>query len=191
LITGAVLAGGKSSRYGRNKSLEIFQGVRLIDRIVESLRPECQPVFIIANDLSHYHESHATLVRDVIAHQGPLGGLYTALLFSPNPWVFAKATDMPFLAPGLLEMLVVSTDGCDAVVPFRGGRPEPLLALYHRRCFPVIADLLESGERKVSAIYSKAKIRPLDEERWRAVDPDGRSFLNVNSREELERLEWI
>ncbi len=191
MITGAVLAGGRSSRYGMNKSLEIFHGVRLIDRIVESLRPQCEPVLIVANDLSHYYDTRATLIQDVIAQLGPLGGLYSALLFSPNEWVFVKATDMPFLVPGLLEMMTASAEGCDAVVPFTEGRPQPLMSLYHRRCFPVIAEFLEKGERKVAAFYRKIRVRALSEERWRSVDPDGRSFLNINCREDLERLEWI
>lgn len=191
MITGAVLAGGKSLRYGRNKSLEVFEGRRLIDRIAESIRAFCAPVFIVANDLSPYYDVDATLVRDIIAHQGPLGGIFTALLFSPNEWVFAKATDMPFLVPALVEMMLECRDGFDVVVPVSRGLHEPLFALYHRRCTPAVGQALEQGEKKIVSFYGKMRVHALAEEQWRRADPEGLSFLNVNTPEDMEKLKWI
>lgn len=179
-----------SRRFGRNKSLEKFQGRRLIDRIVDSMRPYCAPVFIVANDLSPYYDTGVTLVRDIVAHQGPLGGIYTALLFSPNEWVFSKATDMPFLVPELMTMMLAAKDGYDVVVPITGGLYEPLFALYRRRCYPVISDVLEQGEKKIISFYRKVRVHELPEDQWRRADPEGLSFLNVNTPEDLERLKW-
>ncbi|MFP5213256.1 MAG: molybdenum cofactor guanylyltransferase, partial [Acidobacteriota bacterium] len=126
MLTGAILAGGKSRRYGRNKAFELFQGKRMIDGVVESLRPLCDPVMVVANDLSLYLDVRATLIQDFILDQGPLVGVYTALLFSPNDWVFVKATDMPVLVPDVVEMMVAASDGFDAVVPICEGKYEPL-----------------------------------------------------------------
>lgn len=191
MLTGAILAGGKSLRYGTNKALVLFQGQTLISRAVESLRCFCDPVLIIANDLSPYYSLRATLIQDFIPYQGPLVGIYSALLFSPHTWVFIKATDMPFLVPGLQELMVSCIEGADIVVPEHNGRPEPLLALYSRRCLPSIAAVLGAGERKITSFYKRVKVKLLKEEEWRSVDGEGLSFKNVNTPENLDELLWI
>ena len=191
MLTGAILAGGKSLRYGRNKALEPFRGKSLIERAVESLRGLGDPILVIANDLVPYLHVRATLVQDVARNQGPLGGAFTALLFSPHDWVFIKATDMPFLVEELAKMMCALREGCDAVAPVLNDRAEPLLALYSRRCLAPIATALEKGERKVTSFYRKVRVRELPEKEWRKVDPEGLSFKNVNTPENLEELQWI
>jgi len=190
VLTGAVLAGGRSSRFGSNKALQVFHGIRLVDRAVASLRTLCNPLLLIANDLSSYYDVRATLVQDVIVHQGPLGAIYTALLFSPHDWVFVKATDMPHLVPELAIMMVESREEFDVVVPLYRHKYEPLLAIYNRRCLPVIATALEQSERKIVSFYRKVKVRALQEDQWRLVDEEGRSFWNINTVEDLDRLQW-
>lgn len=188
MITGAVLAGGESRRYGRNKALESFRGERLIDRGVNALRGFCDPVLVVANDLSLYLDVRATLVRDVSSRQGPLGGIYTALLFSPNEWVFVRATDMPFLEPKLPDLLLDAMSGYDAVVPMCGDLYEPLLAVYNRRCLQYAAELLERSERQIVKLYKYIRLRSVPEKEWRAVDPEGISFRNVNYPSDLDDL---
>lgn len=189
MITGAILAGGESRRYGRNKALEPFRGERLIDRGVAALRAFCDPVLVVANDLSLYQGVRATLVRDVFYRQGPLGGIYTALLFSPHEWVFVRATDMPFLHPKLSDLLMeAATQDYDAVVPLCGDYYEPLLALYNRRCLQAIADVLERSEKMVVKFYKYIRVRNVPEKEWRTVDPEGISFKNVNFPEDLDKL---
>ena len=118
------MAGGESRRFGRNKALEPYRGKRFIDHCVESLRTHCEPVLLVANDLSLYYDVDATLIRDVITHQGPLGGIYTALLFSPWEWVLVKATDMPFLVVELVQMMARSIGRNPRIVNV----PMPILA---------------------------------------------------------------
>lgn len=190
MLTGAVLAGGRSRRFGKNKALEAFHGMRLIDHAVESLRNMCNPLLLVANDLSPYYDVKATLIQDVILHQGPLGAIYTSLLFSPHEWVFVKATDMPFLASDIVMMMLGLRAGSDVVVPLCGNMYEPLLALYHRRCLPMIAAALDKKERKVVAFYPKVRIKTLGEQEWRQVDQEGRSFFNINTLEDWENLQW-
>lgn len=190
MITGAVLAGGKSRRYGKNKALEVFRGKRLLDHGLEALRSCCDPVFVVVNDVSMYRHVNATIIQDVLPGQGPLGGIHTSLLFSPNEWVLIRATDMPFFSPGVAGLMRAVKDGYDAVVPEYNGLFEPLLAMYHRRCIPVVASVLEKNDRKTTAFYKRVKLRVLREEEWRALDPDGLSFVNINTLEDMEKIEW-
>ena len=193
-MTGVVLAGGKSVRFGSNKALELLMGKRLIEHALAALRPFCTGLMVVANDLEPYLDLDldAALVRDVVPDQGPLGGIYSALLFSPHDWIFARATDMPFLVPALAEKMIESKNGFDAVVPRLGPHFEPLTALYHWNCCPAVARVLEQeGERKAAHFYRKINVRYVSEEEWRAVDPEGRSFRNANTRQELAKLDGL
>ncbi|MFZ2445200.1 MAG: molybdenum cofactor guanylyltransferase [Syntrophobacteraceae bacterium] len=189
-MTGAVLAGGKSVRFGKNKALEVFEGMRFVERAVASLRPFCDPVIVVVNELALYADLGVTLVRDVLPHQGPLGGIYTALLFSEAEWIFVKATDMPFLVPEMASLMIGAREGFDAVVPKRNDFHEPLLALYNRRCLPAIARQLETDERQIVRFYRKIKVRSIPEEQWRTIDPEAVSFRNVNTPQDLAELKW-
>ncbi len=190
MIAGAVLAGGKSLRFGKNKALQHFRGKRFIELAIESLRPFCDPVTVVVNDLEPYRNLGVRLAMDIIPHQGPLGGLHTALLFSPSEWVMVKATDMPFLVPALASLLIGESEGFDAVVPELNGFFEPLLALYNRRCLTAITRQLEQPEkRQTIGFYRKIRLRSVAEEEWRKVDPDGLSFKNVNTPSDLAEID--
>ena len=190
MITGAVLAGGKSLRFGKNKAFQQFRGKRFIDLAIESLRPFCEPVMVIAGEIGPYLDTEAMLARDIIPDQGPLGGIYTALLLSPAEWVFVKATDMPFLVPELASLIIGAREGFDAVVPKMGDYYDPLLAMYNRRCIAAIArQLQEPDRRQVVHFYRKIRIHAVAEERWRKVDPEALSFRNVNTPADLAEID--
>jgi molybdenum cofactor guanylyltransferase len=190
LVTGAVLAGGRSTRYGRNKALEILEGQRLVDRALEAMHGCCSPVFLVVNDLRPYLTAKGTLIRDIVPFQGPLGGIYTSLVFSPHDWVFVRATDMPLFVPEMLDqMLGLCQGGADIVVPRLGeDMYEPLFALYHRRCIPAIADVLEGAHRGIYRLFEKVRVVTFEESQWRLVDPQGLSFRNVNTPEDWKTL---
>jgi molybdopterin-guanine dinucleotide biosynthesis protein A len=147
-------------------------------------------VLLVANDLSLYVDVEATLVQDFAPCQGPLVGLYTALLFSPHDWVFVRATDMPVLVPELVSMMLDMRDSFDVVVPMVGSDFEPLSALYHKRCLPAVAVMIERSQRRVMSFYKSVHVRMVSEKRWRAVDPTGVSFANVNTPEDWNKFGW-
>ncbi|MGC8490174.1 MAG: molybdenum cofactor guanylyltransferase [Syntrophobacteraceae bacterium] len=194
MIAGAVLAGGQSLRFGKNKAFQKLRDKRFIDLAIESLRPFCDPVMIVANEIEPYLDTGAMLVRDIIPHLGPLGGIYTALLFSPCEWVFVKATDMPFLVPPMASLVLEARRAdIDAVVPKVGEFFDPLLALYNRRCLPVIARQLQAAPPKlqVVAFYRKIRLRTISEAEWRKADPEAHSFTNVNTLSDLAEIDGL
>jgi molybdopterin-guanine dinucleotide biosynthesis protein A len=192
MITGAVLAGGKSIRFGTNKVLHSYGGKRLLDWATDSLRPFCDRIMVVANNLAPYMEMRVMLAMDVIPHQGPLGGIYTALLFSPAEWVLVKAADMPFLVPQLASLILEEKEGFDAVVPKLNDNFNPLVALYHRRCLPAIARRLSAPNgRRVVGFYREIRLKTIAEETWRKVDPAALSFKNVNTPSDLAELDGL
>ncbi len=192
MITGAVLAGGKSLRFGTNKALQQFGDKRLLEWAVETLRPFCDPIVVIANEIEPYLELGVTVALDMIPHLGPLGGIYTALLFSPAEWVLVKATDMPFLVPEVASLLIDAKEGFDVVVPKLNDSYEPLLAMYNRRCLPAIARHLEvPGKHKIIGFFREIRLRTIAEEKWREVDPEAFSFKNVNTPSDMAQLDGL
>lgn len=192
MITGAVLAGGRSLRFGKNKAFQQLRGKRFIDLAIESLRPFCDPVMVVVSEIEPYLDTGVMLAQDIVQHQGPLGGIYTALLFSSAEWVFVKATDMPFLVPELASLIIDAKEGFDAVVPKLNDFYDPLLAMYNRRCLPAIArQLQESDKHQAIGFYRKIRIRTVTEREWRKVDPDALSFKNVNTPSDLAEIDGL
>ncbi|SFM61806.1 molybdenum cofactor guanylyltransferase [Thermodesulforhabdus norvegica] len=188
-VTGVILAGGKSSRFGQNKALVEIGGERLIDRSLRMLSKSFSPLLIVASDLLNYAGLPAILTKDVVPVPGPLTGIYTALLFSPNEWIFVRAVDMPFLNGSLVELFFGTlSDSIDAVIPVTGRGYEPLCAFYRRTCLKHIAKVLESGGGRIIEFFPKIRVREIREEDWKNVDPGGMSFYNINTREDLLEL---
>lgn len=190
MIAGAVLAGGESRRFGRNKALELFQGVRLIDRAVTNLKALCDPVMVVANDLMPYADLDVLLVRDVVPRFGPLAGIFTALYFSPHPWVFVRATDMPFLNLSLAQAMIslTHTTPAEVIVLKKGENFEPLMALYHEHCLPHIRRCIAADRRQIISFYRSVRVHAVEESQWRRYDPEGRSLWNINTPEDWQCL---
>ena len=100
-ITGIVLAGGKSSRFGRNKSAELLLSKSLLERVTESMAKVCNPILIVtgADSVTPVLPSHYNVnsVRDLAKANGPLQGLRSGLLYSDSSYNFVASCDMPFL----------------------------------------------------------------------------------------------
>jgi molybdopterin-guanine dinucleotide biosynthesis protein A len=97
--------------------------------------------------------------------------------------VVVVGCDMPFLSTRLLAQLVAESGEVDAVVPRVGGRPEPLHAVYARACLAAIRPRVEAGQLRIVGFYEDVRVRYVEEPALRAVDPELRSFRNVNTAE--------
>jgi molybdopterin-guanine dinucleotide biosynthesis protein A len=148
--TGVVLAGGRSSRMGRDKALLPYAGTTLLERSVELLRPHCREVLIIG-DPDKYASAHATTIPDAVPGRGPLGGVSTALRRARYVRLLVVACDLPDLNDRLLIHLKSGMRGdVDAVVPRHGDLVEPLAAAYHRHAIEAIERNLGAGRLRMS-----------------------------------------
>jgi molybdopterin-guanine dinucleotide biosynthesis protein A len=178
------------------KGLLLVDGRRIIDRQLEVLRGRFSPLIIVANQPAPWQEIareidggfDVRVVPDRFAGgAGPLAGLDAALAALPDgvEAVVCLASDMPFLDPAVLELLRDSAPAAVALCPRVGGRPEPLLARYARGCAPVVREQLERGAFAMMALLARLPVTWLAEPALRAVDPQLRSLVNVNTRHEL------
>lgn len=148
-----ILTGGRSSRMGENKAALKLGEYTFIERIANTLSTLVKDITLVGGNLQQEFPE-LNFVPDLHPHDGPLGGIYTALHFGRQPWAFVIACDLPFVTPQFLFALWQGREGFDAVIPVQtDGRCQPLCALYAReQCLPVAAYLIEKGERKPRAL---------------------------------------
>lgn len=190
--TGIILAGGKNSRMGAEKALLKVGPSLIIERIAGVLRQLAQEIIIVTQEPEKYMQYGDRAVRDIIPGCGPLGGIYTGLLYAGYPRALVLACDTPFVSVHVGRLLIARAPGYQAVVPCYGGYLQPLCALYHRSCFQVIEHRLAAGLYKTSQLYDNIKTRVLTEEEMAVVEPLlARTFFNVNTPADLEKAHLL
>jgi len=178
-VTGVILAGGRSTRMGRDKSRLRLDGETLVERAVGRLAPLFDEVLVVADSADRFDDlGHARIVGDLVPGVGPVGGIYTALKQACGSAVFVVACDMPRLDPGVIsrQLGMWSEGDSDALVPVVGGRPEPLHAVYSKRCTPAIEEQIRRGEYRVRALFETVRVRF-----WEVGPGEARAFANVNT----------
>jgi molybdopterin-guanine dinucleotide biosynthesis protein A len=187
-VTGVILAGGKSSRFGRNKAFALVRGIPLTERVAAVMGNTFEKVIIITNAPEEYRHLCLPMHEDLIKGIGPLGGIYTALSAMSTEWGFVTACDMPFLKQGLLLHMLSLRPGHDAVVPRVGWKIEPLHALYKKSCLKHIRDIIASGSYQVISSFSRVRVRYLESQEITPFDPGLTSFININRPEEIDAV---
>lgn len=185
----AIIAGGKSVRMGRDKAFVKLAGKPLIQHVIERSRNLGQTeTILIANQPERYRHLGLPVFSDVCPNKGSLGGIYTALAYAQSPHTLVIACDMPFIKPELLRFMIAQiSDDIDIVAPRVGGYPQGLHAIYSQSCRQPIQEQLAANRLKVIRFYDRMRVRYLDEADYGLYDVDGRSFVNLNTPEELRQ----
>ena len=181
-----VLAGGRSSRMGQAKALLPFDGEPLIAHIVRSLKELFADVVVVLGPGQAVPALPVTLVRDEVAYQGPVSGIYHGLNAAKSDVSFVASCDIPFLNLSLISYLFSHIHDHDVVVPYWEGRYQPLFAIYRKDVTPYLHAQLQRGELRPIFLFDKVRTRKIDEEEIRRFDPEGLSFLNMNTPEDYE-----
>jgi FdhD protein len=188
-VTAAVMAGGRSMRMGVDKTLLPVDGETLLARVVDAVSAVCAHTVVVTNRAEQIAEAglpaDTQVLIDEVSYQGPLGGLVTALKGAPDDWVLAVAADVPWLEPEVIRALWDARDGAQVVVTVTEKGVEPLLALYHRDCLPAARRVLDSGRRRLVAMFPDLVVVELPIESLLTADPELRSLVNVNTPEDL------
>jgi len=185
-ITAVILAGGKSSRMGRNKALLPIEGKPLIEHIQKRLSEIFSQIVISTATANAFPQLQLPEVVDRYAETGPLGGITSVLESGLSP-IFCVACDMPFLNRELIEFQCSILDR-DAVIPVWDGRPEVLHSVYRATLLPAFQHGIKESLYKISDSLEESNIRYLLEEEIRRYDPNGFSFRNINTPEDYASL---
>jgi molybdopterin-guanine dinucleotide biosynthesis protein A len=189
-MTSIILAGGKSSRFGRSKLLETIEGKSLIQWVVDRLATISTEI-IIATAQGEAIPCSSTVriktVADIYPEKGPLGGIHSGLTASPSSQAIVVSCDIPFLSVSLLKYMTQFCPAFDIVVPRIKNKLEPLCAVYAKNCLAPIQELLERDERQIRKLFSMVKVKYVEEDEINRFDPEHLSFFNINSQDELDR----
>jgi len=181
-----ILAGGKSSRMGQPKALLPFDHEPLIVHIVRALKSMFAEAVVVAAPDQELPPLSALLVRDEVAYQGPVGGIYYGLKAAGGDFCFVTSCDVAFTNLSLISYLISHISNYDVVVPFWQERFQPLHAVYRRSVLPLLKEQLERGELRPIFLYDKVRTRKVHADEIRRFDPEGLSFFNINTPEDYE-----
>ncbi|HCV00484.1 MAG: hypothetical protein CL897_05330 [Dehalococcoidia bacterium] len=192
-VTGVILVGGLSRRFGSDKASAVLRGRPLLQWVRDALAPAVDELLIVtARDqaLPPMHPSiPVTVVEDHEPECGPLGGLTTGFLVATTPICFVACCDAPLLQTGVVQRIVNALGNHDAVVPEVDGFQQPLTAAYRREpCLVAAQASLGAGVKKVLDAFEGLDILGLGQNHLVRADSDLRSFRNSNTLQELESL---
>lgn len=183
-LTGLVLAGGQSRRFGADKARHEVAGRAMIERVVEAVAAVAEDVLISVGAEGSFDVPAARQVVDRHKDAGPLAGLHAGLVAAETPWVLAVACDLPFITPAVLRALAAARrpDAAAVVARTPDGRRHPLCACYHRRVVPVVEAHLAAGRLALHALLDR-----LDNVAY--VDLPAGPLRNVNRLSDLDESE--
>jgi len=181
-----ILAGGRNLRMnGLCKANLLVDSRPLIAHKLELFLRWFAEVIVVCNSKNRYDYPEVKIVIDEHEGCGPLMGLYTGLKASSYDINFVTACDMPFINKTLVEMLVTKAQMYEAVVPVVGGLWEPMVAVYQKHLTAPIHENIEKGRYKMTSFFDQIKVYGIDEEQLRHVDPELKSFVNINTPNDL------
>lgn len=188
--TAIILAGGKSSRMGRDKALLRVKDDNMLEEAIRVLAGGFDEILVSANDRS-YDSLKIKTIPDVYPGRGPLAGIHAGLRVSAHDVNFVVACDMPFIDVRLALYMLELVVGYDVVVPKMGDYYEPLFAVYTKNCLAAIEDQLKAGRNKTSAFYSKVKVRFVDRNDLERFGHSDCLFFNVNTPVDLKKAQHM
>jgi len=195
-LTAIILAGGKSTRVGLNRSKDQikFAGRPLIDWVISKLTSldnlKEENIIIVGPKEKYPHFKR--VVQDIFPQKGPLGGIFSGLKASNSQYNLVVACDMPFLEVKLLQYMREEIDSNDIIIPrYNRGYIEPLCAIYSKKCLEVMEKNIQSGILSVRKIFPYLKIKYIEEEEVKKYDPKFYSFFNVNFKHDFRKAEEL
>lgn len=196
-VGGYVMAGGGSTRFGRDKALATLAGKTALARMCDAVRDSVGSATIVAPP-GRYSNLGVHVIDDLWPGAGPLGGIVTALLASTKAssllqWNLMVSCDMPFLSSKWLKFMALHALNSDAqvVVPRSESGPEPLCACWKTEASVTLKAAFERGVRKVTDGISLLRSEVLDETHWKRFDNHGRLFWNMNTQTDYEEARRI
>ncbi len=186
-VSVVILAGGRSSRFGRDKLAEPVRGRPLLRHAIDAVRPLASEVVVVAApDATPDLPADVRIVHDPVAFEGPLSGARTGIAAATESVVVIVGGDMPDLVAAVLASMIGALDGFDAVVLEHDGRPRPLPMVVRRDPALAAADrLLADGERRLRALVETLPTHVLTESTWHSLDPNARTLRDIDTQADL------
>lgn len=180
-VTAIILAGGKSSRFGADKTQLPWGNKLIIHHLVEECKKFAQEVLIISNHQNKFAIDGVREISDFFKERGPLGGFHAGLQEARHDIVFFTACDMPLFNLDLAQKLLSKIkEGAQGSLPIHGNKTEPLFsALYRPQALPVAQNLLEQDKRRLMDFFKQLNTLYVE-------CPDSDFQFNLNHKEDYQ-----
>ena len=187
-VTGLVLAGGQGSRMGGvDKGLQLFRGKPMVAHVIERLGPQVDEILINANRNPADYErfGHRVIADEIEGFAGPLAGFERGLAHASHDLVVTVPCDSPFLPLDLVSRLreAMTRETAQIAYARTGEQPHPVFCLMRRDVHESLKRFLGSGQRKIDKWFAQLRSAEVP------FDDEADAFLNINTREELAKLE--
>jgi len=190
--TAVILVGGEARRVnGLEKYFFTMGGRTFIERLTDSLKKAVDEIVLVAKDPAQCERfSHLEGVRcvtDIRRGYGPIGGLHAGTIAARGNAIFVCACDMPCVSTEVVNRLFSLLEGYDAAIPcWKRDMIEPLHAVYRR---DALLNYLEHHESlSLRRMVQEMHARYVDVHSLHDVDPELKTFININKIEDLDRL---
>ena len=179
-FSAVVLAGGYSSRMGRNKAELSIQGCSFLEHQVEKLRSVGIEDIVVSGTKNA--PEGCRCVPDIYPHRGPLSGVHAGLLTAQHESALVLAVDVPLVPAETLEALL-DAHSCGVTMLLHDGKEEPLIAVYDRALAELCGAILQSERTSVRRLLEQTQVRRLP------YTGDASLLINVNTEEEYQALQ--
>jgi len=180
--TAIIMAGGKSRRMGRDKSMLVVNGEPVIKHIFKQLHPHFSQILVSSDDVSRYSFLDVQVVPDQDTGKGPLMGIASALRVSANKINFVIACDIPQVDIRLVRQIVRESKDFDAVVPQTGSSQyEPLFAVYKKNTLAAIGKAIASENYRIIEPLKYCKVNYINL-------VHGQSLKNLNTMKDYQEF---
>ena len=188
-VTGVILAGGKSLRFGREKAFVRLNNKSLIEWTINSLSRVSESILIVTslerNESLLQAQYAGEVIVDLWSGKAALGGIYTGLNYANTVYSVVVGCDMPFLSRDLLNYQISLASDFDAIVLRINDKIEPLHSVYSKSCLPSIEKLFRKKTLSIAQLFTMVKTRYVNEEEIAQYDPECLSVFNVNTQKDL------
>ncbi|MCX7797811.1 MAG: molybdenum cofactor guanylyltransferase [Melioribacter sp.] len=188
-ITGVILAGGKSLRMGMNKSFLKFNGVTIIERIVNLMKYIFEEVIIISNTPHEYLFLGVPVYEDIFKDKGPLAGIHSGLFYARNEKIFVISCDVPLMTEQMINYIVNFQTDKPIKICRASGYLQPLVGIYSKSLINSIEKVLTQN-----LLHDKSLHSFLDNIEAEIINPENLDFykdeffFNINSPEDYQYL---
>lgn len=193
-ISGVILAGGENRRFPTLKGFIKIADSVIIEKNLVLLKELFDDIFISTNMPEAYFHLGVPLIGDVLPSRGPMSGIHSSLINAKGDSIFVIACDMPFVKKEVMSFLckkheeLSKTKSIDATIPIYNKEPQPLFGVYCKTILPYLEDCVLNDKTSMKRLLSEINTNFIEESVIMTIDPEGRSFVNINTMEDYERV---
>lgn len=191
--TAVILAGGKSTRMGFDKQFLEVNNKLLMENLICELKKEFQDIIIVTNKPEEYKNSKCRIFSDEIKEAGPLSGIHAGLKNSKSKYTYFIACDMPNINLNYIQQMKneIIKNKVDACVSQKEGKIEPFNSFYSTKILDKVEELIRSNRRSMLTLINNIKTLVIDEKTLGKYNKIFDMFINLNTREDLQRFEKL